>query len=439
MSRPNIHKALEIFTQNIDALVDSIPLLMALTEVTLKETRTDFEEYLEANGEKIHEGDDSIFYELDSEYDRVASRKKRNLDGMEETLQILPRIFVVSFVSEYDAFLGNILKEFYSAKPEMLNSSERQLKFSELSKFSSIDEARDFVLEKEIESILRQSHAEQFSILESKFDLQLTKGLDIWKDFIELTERRNLYVHTSGIVSSQYQKVCKNHGITLNESQEVGKYLPIDKQYLINSYKHIYEIGFKLANVLWRKAFPEDIENADNSLINITYEILIQERYEMAKKLLDFSLLTLKKHSNEASRKILIINRAIAYKFSQESKEAIKILDSVDWSATGDEYQLAVSVLKDQTSKAISIMKKIGSKGVIGKVEYKEWPLFKDFRLTSDFLDAYKEIFEEEFKIVEQVKSPSRMLIEKHIHNINPQKISEVEAVSEDAVVTPST
>jgi hypothetical protein len=42
-------------------------------------------------------------------------------------------------------------------------------------------------------------------------------------------------------------------------------------------------------------------------------------------------------------------------------------------------------------------MKRIGSKGPVTRVEYSSWPLFKDFRNTTEFLATYKELFGEEF------------------------------------------
>jgi len=419
MENPKIHRYLEAFTRNVDALIDSLPLVMTVAEGTRQETQNAFKEYLEAHGTKTNEDEEKTSYELSGEHDRVAARKKRNVDRVNATAKILPQSYVVSLISEYDAFLGSVLKEIYTAKPELLNSSERQLKFSELIEFGSIEEAREFVLEKEIETILRQSHADQFKALEAKFDVKLTKGLEVWPVFIELTERRNLYVHTSGVVSRQYRSVCGKHGVVLDESQELGKCLELDGKYLSKAYACIYEIGFKLANVLWMKVFPSDRENADESIIDITYELLVDNRYKLARKLLDFSLDTIKAHHDEAAKRVLMINRAIACKYSGDTAGAIAILDSVDWSALSEEYQLAVAVLHDENEKAITIMKRVGSTGKVGALQYKEWPLFRDFRLLPEFSSAYEEIFGEKFTVIEEVKSPAQTLLDRHVVSNN--------------------
>ena len=47
-------------------------------------------------------------------------------------------------------------------------------------------------------------------------------------------------------------------------------------------------------------------------------------------------------------------------------------------------------------------MKLIGPNGIVEPTDYKEWPLFQEFRQTELFLDKYEEIFGEEFKIIER-------------------------------------
>jgi len=74
----------------------------------------------------------------------------------------------------------------------------------------------------------------------------------------------------------------------------------------------------------------------------------------------------------------MIINRAQAYKWSGDDAMARKIIDDVDWSATGLKFQLAQAVILDEFNRALGIMIKIGTNGDISKMGYREWPLFKE-------------------------------------------------------------
>lgn len=96
-------------------------------------------------------------------------------------------------------------------KPELLSSSEKNLSFKDLVGLGSIDAAREFIIEKEIKSVIRLSHSDQIAWLEKKLSIPLTKELKIWPAFIELCERRNIFTHTNGVVSSQYCRVCREH------------------------------------------------------------------------------------------------------------------------------------------------------------------------------------------------------------------------------------
>ena len=84
---------------------------------------------------------------------------------------------------------------------------------------------REKIFAKEVESILRSSHSDQFLWMERVFSIPLTKGLESWPSFIELTERRNLFVHCDGVVSDQYINVCKNNKVVLGSDICVRKKL----------------------------------------------------------------------------------------------------------------------------------------------------------------------------------------------------------------------
>ena len=70
-------------------------------------------------------------------------------------------------VSQYDSFLGRLLRLIFLAKPEILNASEKEMTFAELTKFDSIQAARDYIVEKEVETIIRKSHANHFAWLDA--------------------------------------------------------------------------------------------------------------------------------------------------------------------------------------------------------------------------------------------------------------------------------
>lgn len=57
----------------------------------------------------------------------------------------LPEVMVIGLISTYDAFLSNLLRVILNKHDEIVLTSEKNIKFSELSKFESIENLRDRV------------------------------------------------------------------------------------------------------------------------------------------------------------------------------------------------------------------------------------------------------------------------------------------------------
>jgi hypothetical protein len=311
--------------------------------------------------------------------------------------KIIMQGFIISLISQYDTFLGKLIRALFLIKPETLNVSEKNISFAHLTEFRTLDDAREYIMGKEIEGVLRESHIEQFNWLENKFGLELRKGLTIWPVFVEITERRNLFTHTGGIVSDQYLNVCQKQGVEFAEGVKLGTELGVPNDYFQLAYECIFEISIKLAHVLWRKVAPQDIKNADSNLIAISYDLLLKEQYKLACVILDFATDTLKKHSTESSKRTLIINKAQAYKWVGDDEKAKKIVNSTDWSASSDKYKLAVAVLLDDFNTADDLVRKIGPHGEVTMFNYREWPLFKEYRKSEEFLKVFEEVFNEPF------------------------------------------
>lgn len=403
MDNIKLHKILDDYLHKIVALNEIIPFQMQSAFESFTNANDSLNKKLEEYGKPISHEDGSSGFEVSFKHARLINRLSAKRKQAHLALEILPKSFLVTFVSEYDSFLGQLNKYILKEKPELLKAEQKTITFEELNALNSIEEAREKIINQEIESLLRDSHSKQFDWMENKYSLTLKKGLESWSNFIELTERRNLFVHCNGIVSEQYLKKCHEAKYKLDDECKVGKKLYANKEYIELVYKTLFEISLKLTQVLWRKQFPTDIEHADDSLSNITYELLINEEYELASILLDFACDVLKKWSSESQRLVFVINRAISYKFSD--KDFHKILDTQDWSACKDSYQLCAAVLKDEFELAKRYMVKVGKSEEISEVSFLEWPCFRNFRETEFFNEAFFEIFGKQPYYIENIET----------------------------------
>jgi hypothetical protein len=400
-----IGKAIGVYVEHSDSLFKTFFLTMRTISRTHKKMLSILDEFEVKHCEKL-ESDNGENYtiKIPENYFRRWTKINQEIKQISLSAKLVPASFMSSLISQYDAFLGQLIKVLFDLNPEMLNASERNLSYAQLAEFDSIPEAREYIVEKEIETVLRKSHSEQFDWLEKKFDLPLRKDLSIWPVFIEVTERRNLFVHTRGIVSSQYIKVCKQHNVALPADIKVGSELHASIDYMVEAHSCIFDMGVQLAHVLWRKKSPQTRNDADDNLNEIIFELLLDRSYKLAIRIADFAVNTLKRFSSEQIRRMLVVNRALAYKWSGNEKTAVKIINVEDWTATADQFKLAESVILEDYNEADAIVKRIGNNGSVSAQAYREWPLFLKYRERDEFKQIFKQVFNEEFDMVEETE-----------------------------------
>ena len=188
-----IAKEIDGLVGHLDSLGATLPFLMAATDAIRTSERKDLENYEKENAMSVEETGNTRTVTLTSETFAPYKRLMKRLQTVSRATVLLPEIFVVALVSQYDAFLGGLVRALMESRPEVVNATSRAIPFAQLVAFESLDAARDAIVNEEVEALLRKSHSDQFSWLESTFGLTLREGLRQWPHFVELTERRNLF------------------------------------------------------------------------------------------------------------------------------------------------------------------------------------------------------------------------------------------------------
>jgi len=392
--------AINKFLNHIESLWTSLPVVLKTIERTQQNASADRNTFLINN---CPLSEDELYHIIPIEHSRRNNELRKAVLNSTTAIIIIKRNFLVSLISQFDTFIGDTIRAIFEVRPEIIQGSEKQLTFAELNKFASIKDAQEYIIEKEIETVLRENYTEQFKWFENKLKIELRKDLPIWQTFIEITQRRNLFVHNDGKISSQYFNICKENNVFLDDKLKVGDELEIGLKYFDKSFKCLFELGIKLNQVIRRNLLPTELEKADNSFLNITFELIENRQLELAKILYDFSDKYIKKYANDDLKLRILLNRAQTYKWLDKEKECKDIVDSVDWSAKNDLFKLASKVLTDQFNEATAIMKVIGdNEQIMNKSHYKDWPIFKKFRETELFKSTYLSIYKTEFEIKEQ-------------------------------------
>jgi hypothetical protein len=395
-----VEVAVDRFVKDLDSISGSAPMMLVILQATRSIASKEYNEFIENCCTPI--GDDeprkfSVPREKYSSFGKV----DRALDSAVISARIIPRNLVVSLLSQYDVFLARLVSALFEVNPKLVNASSRAMEFSKIATFNTIEEIRLSIVDAEVESLLRKSHHEQFDWLATKFSIALRKDLLVWPEFIELTQRRNLFVHADGVISAQYLQVCREHEVKLAEGLKLGDVRDVDLPYLMRAQEILFEVGVKLSQVLWRSQQPKLAAKADAKLNAICIQLLSNKRYKLAQNLLDFSLASYMKHPDKEAFLYLVINRANAHRLTGDVQACKKHIASEDWSAYSAKYRLAQAVLTDNVPSVVSIMREIGSTGEPDKHQYREWPLFASIEGVREFRSTFEEIFNEPFAVPE--------------------------------------
>lgn len=199
------------------------------------------------------------------------------------------------------------------------------------------------------------------------------------------------------MVSDQYLQVCKEEGYKFDKPVQVGDTLKIGANYFLMASGVMTEVGLKLGQTIWRKMFPGELEEAEEHLHDTVYEFLELRDWKRGVVFGEFNL-SLPKIATERHERLAIINYAIALRFGGDAERSNAVIAKRDWSASSNDFRLAEAVLLDRYVEAAALMVRIGPEGeFINERAYHLWPLFRDFRDTEEFRNAYEEVYDRPF------------------------------------------
>jgi hypothetical protein len=391
---------MEDFYKEILALKTSMPLSVECFSHLLDENYKLFRIYLKEHCEITKEESDGKFsYSVPQDQITKYRKFESKLSELVTAINILPRMYIVTLICQYDAFIGNLIRLVLIEKPEILNSSEKTLTFQQITQIGSIDSAKEYIIEKEIESVLRKSHDDHLKWFETKLGIKLHEDKVLLRTFFEITERRNLFAHNNGEVNDSYIDNCEKLNCWNNRIKK-GDQLDVDPTYYANSVNCILELSIKLGTIIWRHLKPDENKQSEQTINNIAFEFIKRKDYNLAITLIDFALTCFKPFTNSSTRMMLSINLAQCYLWKKEASKSKEIIDSLDWSLCPDSFILVRKVLERKFDEAVKMLET--QKLDIKKEELLEWPVFMELREQKCFKDffvsAYSITIEDQFK-----------------------------------------
>lgn len=403
------NKEIKRYILQVRSLGVAFPLISEALYENAKEKRAEVRDFLAANALAQRTDDKSISYDMPSNVIPRFLRLNKDFKTFHTSRAVISKSLIVSLVTEYDSFIGKLLRAIFVLQPNMLNSSDKSMSFSQLLAFDSLDEARNSILDREVSGILYRSREEQLEYLTKKTNINLLDSVTRWKEFVELTERRNLFVHGDGQVSSQYIEKCSRAGVKFDLEQ--GHVLEVDNDYFASSYHTILHVGLTIGALVWKKFDASDDIIA--KLNNVVFDLIVDGEYIAAQEFAEFLLKPpMNKNVKAQDELLLILNLAQAYKWQGKEDVARSILKRKDWSVLGELYRLAERTLCDDFDSAAEVMRVVVTSKLLERTSLQEWPIFRQFRQSEQYTAVFNELFPNTKQSVETAKSMDEEEIE---------------------------
>lgn len=303
----------------------------------------------------------------------------------------MPRMLLLEAVAQYDKFVGNLLRAMLKLDARKLGHITRTAPASDLLRCTSNAEIRGLLIELEVDELSHKTRAAQIDYFAEKFKLETVRDfakIPMYAEFAEIIERRNLFAHNGGRVSTQYLKASR-----ADRNLHPGDFLSADAAYVRRACEVLVVVATLLTQMIWRGSVPAgQSRDADAHLGHLTYSLLATGEFHLAEQLLSYAH-AIRRHIPELSRLLFTINFSQAFKWQNKEEKCREILACEEWNSRPGPFQLAHAVLTDNFAAARELMLELGCNGEVTRDAFDHWPLFKSFRETAEYTTSYELIY----------------------------------------------
>lgn len=395
----NFRSLLTAYTSTLLKQLKAIPFILDKLNDECSRERNSYLQFIQNNNLDNAGGEgETSTANLQVPQDKV-DEHDLHYNNIESIMTIQETILTTQYiysVTQFDSFLQNLMRCIYRMHPEHLKSNTNTIQYKELFGFTSVNDIKSYLVENIIDELFRKSHKdilEQFNKL-SKVDVAKEMP-ELYKRFVEITERRNVLVHCNGVASKQYINVCKQNNITITVRE--GDVLPVNIDIFKDCIEVLLELSVKIGFLIWNKLDKGDRVNSDTFIDNICNSLISQSNYKLAIALIDF--LSNHKESNmtTAAKHKLKMYWIFAHKKLNNQEKVTEGLGE-DWSSVKPLISLILAILKGEYTEAENIIRRNGNfSNEIPVNMYATSVLFSDFIKSENFASVYSELYGSNF------------------------------------------
>lgn len=340
---------------------------------------------------KSKEDPDLEIYYLDKFSYENKSEEISKLVKRFELIDRIPEIFFIGIVTDFDNFLTNLYKNTFGMKSNFLRDLPVPISSSDIFEAKSIDQLKNRLLENHIGEFTRASIVEKFDMFHKKFDVKLSSlGIEFHK-INEIFERRNCIVHNDGYINRKYANKNKNEG-ELKEGDKISISIEYINQsieemifiYTIIYYGIAYHLKKDSANRHW----------LDRNFQSTCFNYIERGKWELSEKMYKYRIESkMKADMQDSVRYMYTINYAQCVLRNSGRSAAKKVLDAVDFSATGINFKICRHAILGEFTKATNLIERYAGNADISYDDYMSWPVFFELREHVEFQNVIDKIF----------------------------------------------
>ena len=307
---------------------------------------------------------------------------------------------LIMFVVKFEEFLSNLYRCILSTYSDQY-LADKTIKYCDLCTATTVESARELLITLEVESFMRKSFSDWCKFFEErKINLSLVNGyLDKLK---EILLRRNLIVHNKGLVNSGYLRFLPDSS---KDGIKEGTRIEISEDYLKGTYTTIEIVVFALVISITKLIHePNERRKHLEKVFYSAFSLLEQEEWEQCSII--FQMLLCSEYIDNNYKEMSRVNLWIARKNLNLDDSWKKEVALYDVSALAPKYSLAKAILLEHNQEALQIIQLLYP-NEINAQSLKEWPLFKQFRMTSEY-ESFRRLHWKEFDVQVKDKEESQ-------------------------------
>ena len=295
---------------------------------------------------------------------------------------LLFRSSLISLMSAVEWFFSRVLHVYFEKYPQIAISDDKVFSYEDLTHFSTVDEARKYLIERRVEDILRGSFSDWIKYFRGP--LKLSMGyLDPCMDLlVETCERRNLLVHNNGVANNIYiSKVSPK----LVEDIKPGDQISVAREYLDQRITLFERCCILIAAEMWKQSAPTD-EKRGTVIVHLAFEHMKAKRWAVSEGL-SYFLLNDKKLPD---RDIMLgkMNYWLSVKRQGRWDEVKLQAEGEDMSARDRLFQLAWMSLCEKKDDFFRLLPSALKAQDVDAESLQSFPIFDEMREDARFVKA---------------------------------------------------